>query len=473
MKRIVILVLALLPLSLAARQSDDEVTIAAVRFYRAETSLTQVKAFVQVPLSLITSSASGNLAYQVTVQLKDSTGLKLAEEAWPMQHLSAALKEPGAFTVSMIEFNVKPGHYELAVAVDDSVGGRRILKSTDLVGYAALPTASDLVLSTRMRPFLADSSIGETEWRSGQILVTSIAHVRLNPAKPDGNRIFYLMEAYTAAPDSGSMQVSIQDATGRSVVQTAPIPVRLAAGGGVLRGQLNLEGLPSGEYQFDVSVRVSSGTTERSTPFTVLDLQAELARQAELAQARRLTDAGYFAAMTEAELDRAEEPLEYLASSRELRPYHGATIEAKRRFLANFWQQRDADTTDLRNPVREEFYGKIAYADSAYRERGSGTTSGWKTDRGRIYAKYGSPDELQDRVREGRAPPYQIWRYTRRRDTWFVFADRTGMGSYKLVQTNDRSEVGLPGWKEILTLDAVREIGLYLGVDFFGADARD
>lgn len=466
------LALALLPVTLAVRQADEEVAVAVVRFYRAEASLTQVKAFVQVPLAVLTPSASGVLAYQVAVQLKDSTGLKLAEEAWPMQHLSAALQEPGAFTVNMVEFNVKPGRYQLEVTVDDSVGGRRVARSAEVSGYPSRPSASDLVLSTRMRPFHADSAIGDTEWRSGQILVTSIAHVRLNPATPNGNRIFYLLEAYTAAPDSGAMQVSITDATGRSVVQTAPIPVQLGAGGGVLRGQLNLEGLPSGEYQFAVAVRLSSGTTDRATPFTVLDLQTELERQAELAQARRITDAGYFAAMNEEELDRAQEPLEYLASSRELRAYHGATVEAKRRFLANFWTQRDPDTTDLRNPVREEFYGKIAYADSLYRERGSGTTPGWKTDRGRVYAKYGSPDELQDRVRDGRAPPYQIWRYTRRRDTWYVFADRSGMGNYKLLNTNDRTEVGLPGWKEILTLDAVREIGLYLGVDFFAVDAR-
>ncbi|MEP7324497.1 MAG: hypothetical protein ABI836_00990, partial [Gemmatimonadota bacterium] len=78
----------------------------------------------------------------------------------------------------------------------------------------------------------------------------------------------------------------------------------------------------------------------------------------------------------------------------------------------------------------------------------------------------------RDQVREGRAPPYQIWRYTRRRDTWYVFADRSGMGNYKLMTSNDRNEAGIPGWKEILTLDAVREIGLYLGVDFFASDAR-
>lgn len=465
--RFIALAAALLPLAAPAQQADDEVAVAAVRFYRADASLTQVKAFVQVPLSLLTPSSSGALAYQVSVQLKDSTGLKLDETAWPVQHVNAELQEPGAFTVSSVEFLLRPGRYRLEVTVEDSVGGRRVSKSADLVGFETRPPASDLVLSTRMRPFNADSSVGETEWRSGQILITSIAHVRLNPATPTGNRVFYLLEAYTASPDSGSMQVSIKDSTGRTMVQTTLQPVQLAAGGGVLRGQLNLEGLPSGNYELHVTIRLSAGVTERSAPFTVLDLQSQLQHQAELEAARRITDEGYFAAMGEAELDRAKEPLEYLASSRELRAYEGASIEAKRRFLTAFWRQRDPDTSDLRNPVREAFYGQIEYADSNFRERGARTQPGWKTDRGRIYARFGSPDEKLDKPREGRAPPYLVWRYTRTRNTWFIFADRSGLGNYKLMASNDRTEPEFPGWGDLLGPDAVRDIGLYLGVDFF------
>jgi hypothetical protein len=53
---------AVLPLAAPARQvaTDDEVKVSAVRFYRAEASLTQVKAFVQVPLAVLTRSPEGN-----------------------------------------------------------------------------------------------------------------------------------------------------------------------------------------------------------------------------------------------------------------------------------------------------------------------------------------------------------------------------------------------------------------------------
>ena len=458
---------ALMPLAVPAKQVAEEVKVSVVRFYQAEASLTQVKAFVQVPLSVLAPSTAGSLVYRVTIQLKDSTGLKLAEEAWPLQHASADLQEPGAFTVNSVEFNIRPGKYRLEVVVEDSVSGRQMQSGTELMGYTERPEASDLVLSPQMRQYVADSQPLATEWKRGQILVTSVAQVRLNPARPGGSRLFYLMEAYTSAADSGTMQVTIRDSAGKQIVQTPAARVQVAAGGGVLRGQLNLEGLPPGAYSFNVAVSLSGGATERSAGFTMSDLQAELNRQAALAQADRITDEGYFRIMGEEELDRAAEPLEYIAESRELRPYRGATPDAKRRFLVEFWRRRDPDPATPRNEVREEFYGKIAYADSTFRERGSGTTSGWKTDRGRIFAKYGAPNEVLDRERRGRTLPYLVWRYTRMRDTWFILSDRSGLGSYKLIHTNDRTEAGSADWRDILGPDAVRDIGNFLGVDFF------
>jgi hypothetical protein len=75
-------------------------------------------------------------------------------------------------------------------------------------------------------------------------------------------------------------------------------------------------------------------------------------------------------------------------------------------------------------------------------------------------------------VPTGQAPPYDVWRYTRGRPRYYVFADRTGIGAYNLIQTNDLQETGIPTWREILTEDAVRDVGLFLGVDFYGGSGR-
>lgn len=455
------------PMAASKTAPPDSVKVHAVRFYDTGSGLTQVRAFIQVPLEALTptvQSSEGMLSFRVSVRLKDSSGTMLSEDAWPTQHLSATMQGPGVTTVHSVEFVVRPGQYRLEVIVRDSVSGTQLQAAADLIGYSKAPPASDLVLAPGMRTLSADSAPQGTEWRNGSLLVTSSAELVLTPVR---SKAFYLLEAYSAAPDSGSMTVRIRDSLGTTVVTTSPVRVRLAAGGGVLRGQLDMEGLPAGRYSLDVSVELGSQMIERSGSFTMADVVTTLARRAsELAELAG-TDSGFFSLMDEARLDAAYEPLTYLAGSRELRAFRGAGIGGKRQFLIDFWRKRDPDPSTSRNEIREEFYGKIAYADNNFRERGARSQSGWKTDRGRVYARLGSPDETLDRVRAGQAPSYQVWRYTRGKVLYFVFSDRSGLGAYKLMMSNDLHEAGAPDWRDILGPDAVRDIGHFVNVDFF------
>lgn len=456
-----------LPGATARNPAAESVKLRAVRFYDAGSGLTQVRAFVQVPLDALTPTGNGSdavLSYVVGIHLKDSAGATLSETAWPTQQVSASLAEPGITTVKSLEFVLRPGKYRLEVTVQDGASGRTLTAASDLAAYTEPPYASDLVLSPGMRAANTSDTARGTEWRNGSLLVTSAAELVLTPLR---SKAYYLLEAYSATPDSGTMTVRIRDSVNQVVVQSPPIQVRVAAGGGVLRGQLDLEGLPAGTYDLDVLVQMGGQQIERTDTFTMMPPGAVLARHAaEMAQLRS-TDSGYFAAMDEETIDRAYEPLYYIAENRELRTYAGLSLSAKRRFMTEFWRRRDSDSTTGANERRDYFYGMIAFADSAFRERGSHTQSGWKTDRGRIYAQRGAPDEVLDRVRNGRAPSYLVWRYTRGRQAWYIFSDRSGLGAYKLLRSNDLNEAGAADWGDILGPDAVRDVGLFLGVDFF------
>lgn len=462
----------LLPVAGPGKPIREEIKLRAVRFYDAGSGLTQVRAFIQIPLDVLTpsgSDANAVVSYQVGIHLKDSAGTTLSEDAWPAQQISANLREPGVTSVKSLEFVLRPGRYRLEVTVQDSVSGTTLTAGSDLTAYNEPPRASDLVLAPGMRAVTTSDSVLEgNEWRNGSLLVTSAAELVLTPLR---SKAFYLLEAYSAAPDSGTMTVRIRDSAQHVVVQSPPIPVRVAAGGGVLRGQLDLEGLPAGRYDLDVVVLLGGQLIDRTDTFTMMPSGPVLARHAAEVAEMLTTDSGYFGAMDEAALDRAFEPLSYVAGSRELRGYRGATLLAKRQFLTEFWQKQDIDSAG-RNERREQFYGMLSYADSAFRERGSNTQSGWKTDRGRVYVQRGAPDEVLDKLREGRAPSYLVWRYTRGRPEWYIFADRSGLGAYKLLHSNNRMEPGAPDWSDILGPDAVRDIGLFLSVDFFSGDLR-
>jgi len=449
-------------------QAEQSVAVRAFRFYRAEGHQTLVTAFVEVPYDLLeaTAAANGELKYGVVVQITDASGTRLNEAAWPGR-AKADLRGMKASKLEILDFSLAPGKYHVSVTVTDSVSGRQFSSKTDVEAWSESPKASDLMLSPSMR-LATDSDtmprMGERRW--GNTMVTPALRLQLTPVRA---KAFYLLEAYASSPDSGSMQVKVTDSTGRTVIGTRPAAVKLAIGGSVLKGQLDLTGLPSGRYRMTIELATAGGKDERSDEFVMADLQDALAREQELAALGRDSDEGYFGAMTAAQLDEAEAPLVYLTSSDSLSVWKtGLSLQAKQQFLTRFWAQRDPTPATPKNELREQFYGLIAQANKAYGDGGRSSTPGWKTDRGRIYVKYGQPSDMLDRrTPSGQSPPYQVWRYTRGKELYYIFADRSGFGAYKLLATNSLKETSTPGYADILGAPALQDISRWLGVDLF------
>jgi GWxTD domain-containing protein len=82
----------------------------------------------------------------------------------------------------------------------------------------------------------------------------------------------------------------------------------------------------------------------------------------------------------------------------------------------------------------------------------SGFGRGFETDRGRIFLKYGRPDEIQNVQTETDAPPYEVWSYARlpgtgQTDVQFIFHNPSLAGNmYELLHTNARGELNNPNW---------------------------
>jgi GWxTD domain-containing protein len=453
-------------------QGSTPLTVRAVRFYRAADQKTTVKAFVEVPAQLAEPIAAGrtdSVRYQVQLRVLDSAGVTLHNETWG----KSLLNEPGASGVDIVEFVVAPGKYRLEATVLD--GGTRKAQSTvEIDGYTAMPAASDLLLAPLMR--VADNATDTVPqpgfMRRGNTLIAATAMLHLTPIRA---RAYYLVEAYnpTELDQTGSMKVAVVDSAGHTLTQTQPVPVRIGSGGGLLQGQIDLEGLPEGRYQMKVAVDLGGKAVDRSADFTMAPLAATVEKNAELNRVAITTDEGYFAQMSDAELDSAAAPLTYLAKSDErstLKNFSKTlSAAAKRKFLTEFWQKRDADPNTQQNAARERFYEAIDFANRSFSESTRHSQPGWKTDRGRIYAKNGAPDDVLRRP-AGSTLPYEVWRYTRGKNRYYIFADRTGNGGYNLLQTNDLTESSFPGWREILKEDAVQDIGRYVGVDFYSGN---
>jgi GWxTD domain-containing protein len=441
-------------------------TVRAFRFYRADANQTRVTAFVEVPYALLTPSGEGPdalLRYGVTVRIVDSTGKSLYQTGWPGR-ARAELRTAQGSGMELLDFSLAPGRYQLDVDLDDSVSGRHLTASTTVDAYSTPPSLSDLMLSPNMRLATGEDTMprpGERRW--GNTLVTAATRLRLTPVR---THAYYLLEAYAHAPESGTMQVQVTDSMGRALVATRPQPVEVAAGGSVLKGQLDLSGLPSGKYRLAVHLAVGGKEEERSESFEMAGFEETMEREAVRLTAERETDRGYFGAMNDTQLDEAFGPLIYVTTPDSLSVWSsGLSVAAKREFLTRFWVVRDPTPNTPRNEARETFYAKVDYANRNFGEGGRAAAPGWRTDRGRIYVKFGPPGETLDRRMAGKSPPYQVWRYTRTRENYYLFIDRTGFGAYKLMFTNDLKETSNPNFRDILDAEALQDVSRFLGID--------
>ena len=136
------------------------------------------------------------------------------------------------------------------------------------------------------------------------------------------------------------------------------------------------------------------------------------------------------------------------------------TNEEREEFIKIFWGQRDPDPDTEENEYREQYYERIAYANEHF----SSGKPGWMTDRGRIYIKFGKPDEIEAHPAGGlyqRQPyegsgstttyPFEKWFYRYipgvRSGVEIEFVDSTGSGEYRIaLDSNEKDAMAhVPG----------------------------
>jgi GWxTD domain-containing protein len=120
----------------------------------------------------------------------------------------------------------------------------------------------------------------------------------------------------------------------------------------------------------------------------------------------------------------------YFLGDEEIRDLRDVPAGERRTRWAEFWKERDPDPDTPENERLDEFLARVRAAADRYAARGE---PGWRTDRGKVYVRYGEPDDVEQVAPGFNTPAYEIWRYVNRNLT-FVFADSSGFGDFVLVQ---------------------------------------
>jgi len=349
-----------------------------------------------------------------------------------------------------VRFAARPGRYAVSVSVTDSASRRVARAVTEVVAFDRTPGGSDLLLASDLRAAApGDTMERPGEVRHGALFFSTSGEPVLTP---QASKLAYYFELYSARAESAAVAARVMTESGTQIVSIAPTPIAIGAGGGFTDGVLDLAGLPPGRYRLEVTATGPDSQVTRSASFGMTGFES-------VAQAEAVMAAGAWpATLSEVELDEAYAPLVYLMTVSEQGVYSSLSVEGKRAWLRQFWARRDPSPGTPGNEERERFYAAIAEANRRYREGGASAIPGWSTDRGRIFIKYGPPDEVfQRKVQQGRQP-FEIWKYTRTRSLRYVFMDLTQFGNYTLIFTNDVRERSRPDWQNLLGEDGLRDL---------------
>lgn len=100
------------------------------------------------------------------------------------------------------------------------------------------------------------------------------------------------------------------------------------------------------------------------------------------------------------------EDVTYIITDTERQAFKQLTTDDERReFVQQFWLRRDPTPATVQNEFKDEHYRRIAYANEHF----SSDVPGWKTDRGRIYIRFGPPDEIDSFPSP--SPAREVWGY--------------------------------------------------------------
>lgn len=317
-------------------------------------------------------------------------------------------------------FDLPPGEYEVALEITDRDTGKNLRERRPL--KLTLPAANQLQFSSLvfMRPAAA-ATPRDSVLNHFAALTMGLPVAARQPGENQARELVgaaAYFEIYGAAPgDNVEMQYQLLDwrrqvqAEWRETLRVAQTPMRQTVD---FAGRIKQAGL----HTFKV-------VAKRAVDDKAVEATVEGNFQVQISAEQN------YAMVVSSDKTLLYEPLRYILKSAEYKRLAETNLTARDSLVAAFWRQRDPDPATASNQLQEEFYRRVAFADTRFAAANS-EKSGWESDRGRIYIKYGPPREVHHQFAEQGATPYEIWLYPDL-DLSFIFRDKSGSGEFELV----------------------------------------
>jgi GWxTD domain-containing protein len=462
----VILGTGLVPAS--AQDAGSALDVTLLRTWESA-DLTVVDGLVSVPLSIFSAATTDTYRFELAVF--DAAGTQLYSEGWERE-VGAALdsyRVEGVALLEAVQFGIKPGRYEVelrAYATDSPTLG--VSARVPIEAYAEVPVASDLFLASRVEPLREEAVDGGWSVTHAGYGIAAASSTRVLPDAPD---LYYYLELYGRGGVQRSVAVAAEvlGENGRVVYRTPEKTVSVAASGSPFTGHLSLVGLPPGDYTLAMQIEGEPGGPPTvSSPFRMVDHE-----QLASLEVTEGPQSAYLSSLSDKELAATFGGVSQILSDTERRLFEELPPDAMRRYLADFFHRQDPDRSTPHNEFFEEYIERVGTIRMKYGEDvGTTEREPWRTDRGRIYLRYGEPNT---RIAEyfpadaglpttfGGEPPYEIWRYN---DTGFayLFVQENRAEGWRLIYSTDTEETTLADWWRRAGGSAMRDLRDNFGI---------
>jgi GWxTD domain-containing protein len=424
-------------------QSIDYATFAA------ESGQTSIELYIALPKSLLTYSKQNDTLFitELTVQLIAlKNGKKEKQSELKVISKANSLKDKNGLIIITLSQVLPVGEYEFVINVSESDGN---LKADTHFNIALPNYTSD---SLKISDIELASAIDKSENKQSPFYKNTL-EVIPQPTTIFGGTINVLSvyaELYNLARnqiiDSRAVfQRTYLTRNGKVIAETERKKSRRRTNDAtVFIEKLPLDSLVSGNYEYHLELCDStfSVIVQKSKKFYVYNPQIKTERMASAPE--ELTNSE-FATMTEEALDELREQIETIILPEERDRYNSnSTLEKKRLFFEQFWKTRGGIS------AWRQYMNVI---QSVNQQFSTGSKKGYKTDKGKIFIKYGKPSSIERSNEGAESKPYEVWSYENIKSqglVTFIFADRNGYGSYDLLHSTMPGEMSNANWQQLL-----------------------
>ncbi len=430
--------------------------------FKAKNDLTLLELYISVPRNEIEHRKEDSQyrgIYEIGVNIYFGDSL-LSTSTKQMVDRANSLDEitKRQLLFNIFSFSIQKGDYKIQTRVTDqfrNIGGWYEQGVTITPFADTSLSVSDIQISTQI---VAD--------QSSNPLVKNGYRIIPYPSKLFGIELpvlYYYLEIYNLSTmDAGEdstyrVQLSVIDMNGNVITEVPSVNKKRVAASIIEVGQINAANLFSGNYKIklDVTDQATGKTVSGEKGFSVyrpVDFITE--NKLETPIVKRIDD--MYAGITEEEIDKQFEYCYFIVTKEEKNVYQKLDLDGKRGFMTEFWVKHNNNPLVPANLYRDEYLRRINYANMNFSHGGR---EGWKMDSGRIYIKYGEPDDIDRYPSSLDVNPYEVWKYYGvEGGVEFYFVDEVGMGEMRLVHSTAVDEIQDYDWQRYLDPSGISDL---------------